>query len=114
MTKSIMQGKLFDIEIEGGEIDEVIFNDESFERPIKLINKIGKKIIITIVSNVPVVQFKEKKIVLGPKESIETTYTILSNLIETDLNGRVIFTSIINSQRDEIVINIHLICGKER
>jgi len=107
----MLEGKFFDVITEGDEIDEVIY-DEAINGFVELSNKTDITITISIVTNVPVVQFKEKRIKLKQNERKKIEYTILSNLVETDLDGEAILTAVLDSQRDEIRLPIHLICGK--
>jgi len=107
----MIEGKFFNVATEGDEIDEVVYN-KAISGFVELSNKTDTTITISIVTNVPVVQFKEKRVILKPKESKKVEFTILYKLVETNLEGKVWFTTIVNSQRDELSLGVNLVCGK--
>jgi len=103
-------GKFIDIKVEGGEIDTVVFNSPE-NGEVELINKTGDYLAVSIITEVPVVQFREKTIKLKPKESKKVKYDILYKLVETHLEGNVIFTAFSNTNKDRLKLPVHLKFG---
>jgi len=102
--------ELFKINIK--EIDEIIYSEDKIINSFEIVNKTDKEIVISITSNVPVVRFEERIIKLKPNQEREIKYTILSDLVDTHLEGEAIFTCVLNSNRQENKIKVYLICGK--